>query len=99
MLSKTFPMIAVMMLALALATACKSSEKGEGDRDEDEGAGAPTATTPSTQPQVALPAGKAATYNFDGASPGNLPANFASARTGEGDMGSWAILSDDTAPS
>ncbi|HAF24902.1 MAG TPA: hypothetical protein DCK93_18700 [Blastocatellia bacterium] len=99
MLSKTFPMIAVMILALALAMACERSEKGEADKDEDEGAAVPAATTTSTQQQVALPAGKAATYNFDSASPGNLPSNFASARTGEGDMGRWAILSDNTAPS
>jgi hypothetical protein len=97
--SKTFPMIAVMILALALAMACERNEKGEGDKNEDEGAAAPTATTTSTQQQVALPAGKAATYNFDSASLGNLPSNFTSARTGGGDMGSWAILADNTAPS
>src|SRR5258707_5979237 len=98
-LGKTFPMIAVMILMLALATACERNEKGEGDKDEDEGAAAPTATTTSRQQQVALPAGKAAAYNFDSASPGNLPSNFASARTGGGEIGSWAILSDNAAPS
>ncbi len=98
MVGKTFPMIAMIILVLALATACERSEKGEGDKDEDEAA-APTATTTSTQQQVALPAGKASTYNFNDASPGNLPFNFASARTGGGDMGSWAILSDNAAPS
>ncbi len=99
MLGKTLPMIAVMILMLALSTACERNEKGEGDKDEDEGTAAPTATTAITQQQVALPAGKGASYNFDSASPGNLPSNFASARTGGGEMGSWAIISDNTAPS
>ncbi len=97
--SKTFLAIIPMSLALVFVTACERGEKGENHKDEDKGAAAPTATTTSTQQQAALPPGKAATYNFDGASPGNMPSNFASARTGQGDMGSWAVLSDNTAPS
>jgi hypothetical protein len=92
--SKTFSAIIMMILALVLVTAC---ERGKKDEDEDEKAAAsPTVTAGSTQQQVALPAGKAATYNFDSASPGNLPSNFASARTGGGDTGTWAVLSDTT---
>lgn len=95
--SKIFPMIALTILALVLATACERGEKGEKDEDEDEKA--PAATATSTQPQVSLPPGKAASYNFDNGSPGNLPSNFISARTGGGDMGTWAILADSTTPS
>ena len=87
----------LMLLALAFVTSCERAAK---DDDEDEKAAAtPTATAGSTQQQVALPAGKAVTYSFDNASPGNLPSNFASARTGGGGMGTWAIVADDTAPS
>ncbi len=94
--SKTFLAIILMILALVFVTACERGEKGEKDEDEDEKA--PTATT-STQPPVNLPAGKAATYNFDQAAPGSLPSNFISSRTGGGGMGTWAILSENTAPS
>ncbi|HEX9421777.1 MAG TPA: family 16 glycoside hydrolase [Pyrinomonadaceae bacterium] len=94
--SKTFLAIILIMLALTFVTACERGEKGEHDRNEDERAAAPTATATSTH-QATLPAGKATTYNFDGQSPGDLPSNFTSARTGEGDMGSWAILSENTA--
>ena len=83
---KTFRAIILIMLELVSVTAC---ERGEKD----------TAGANSIQQQVALPAGRAATYNFDNASPGSLPSNFVSARTGGGDMGSWAILADSTAPS
>src|SRR6266852_575054 len=79
--SKTFLAIILMILALVFVTACERGEKGEKDEDEDEKA--PTATT-STQPPVNLPAGKAATYNFDQAAAGALPPNFISARTGGG---------------
>ena len=86
-----------MSLALVFVTSC---ERGEKDDDQDEKAAAtPTATAGSTQQQATLPAGKATTYNFDNASPGNLLSNFASARTGGGGMGPWAIVPDDTAPS
>ncbi len=95
--SKTFPAIILMILALIFVTAC---ERGEKDDDDDEKAAAtPTASATSTQQQVILPAGKAANYNFDSRSPGNLPSNFASARTGGGGMGTWAVLSEPTASS
>ncbi len=77
MFRKSFPIIAAMITTLVFAVACERGEK-----DEDENEKAPAATT-STQPPVNLPAGKAATYNFDQAAPGSLPANFISARTGE----------------
>src|SRR5712692_878598 len=96
MFRKYFPIIALMITTLVFAIACERGEKGEKDEDEDEKA--PTAAT-STQPPVNLPAGKAATYNFDQAAPGSLPANFISSRTGGGGMGTWAILSENTAPS
>ena len=97
MYSKTFPAMMLMSLALAFATSCERAGK---DDDEDEKAVAtPTPTAGLTQQQGTLPAGKGASYNFDNASPGNLPSNFATARTGGGEMGSWAILSDNTAPS
>ena len=97
--SKTLLAIVLIMLALTFVMACERGEKNEHDRNQDGPPATPTATATSTQQQADLPAGKAATYNFDGASPGNLPPNFASARTGQGDIGSWAILSDNTTPS
>src|SRR5216683_2790812 len=96
MFRKSFPIIAVMITTLVFAIACERGEKGEKDEDEDEKA--PAATT-STQPPVNLPPGKAATYNFDQAAPGSLPSNFISSRTGGGDTGTWAILSDNTTQS
>lgn len=93
--SKTFPAIILMILALFFVTGCERGEKGEKDEDEDKKGPAATAS-PAQQQAVALPAGKAATYNFDQASLGSLPSNFISARTGGGDMGTWAVLSDTT---
>ena len=92
---KTFRVIILMMLTLVAVTAC---ERGEKDEDE-KATPTPSTSANSAQQQVALPAGKAATYNFDSASPGSLPSNFVSARTGGGDVGTWAILADSTAPS
>lgn len=40
----------------------------------------------------------AQTVNFDDARPGELPANWTSAKTGKGDP-KWAVIADDTAPS
>ncbi len=95
--SKTFLAIILIMLALTFVTACERGEKGEKDEDEK----APTASANPAQQQGAadLPAGKAATYNFDQALLGSLPANFISSRTGGGDMGTWVVLSDTTEPS
>ena len=90
MFRKSFPIIAAMITTLVFAVACERGEK-----DEDENEKAPAATT-STQPPVNLPAGKAATYNFDQAAPGSLPPNFISARTGGGQIGTWTVMSDDT---
>src|SRR6266567_768106 len=94
--SKTFSAIILIILALAFMTAC---ERGEKDEDEDEKAPTASASPAQQQGAAALPAGKAATYNFDGASLGSLPSNFISSRTGGGDMGTWAVLSDNTTPS
>ncbi len=96
MRSKTFSAIILIILALAFMTAC---ERGEKDEDEDEKAPTASASPAQQQGVAALPAGKAATYNFDGASLGSLPSNFISSRTGGGDMGTWAVLSDNTTPS
>jgi hypothetical protein len=41
---------------------------------------------------------KAETVNFDNAKPGELPANWAGTKTGDGEA-KWAIATDDTAPS
>src|SRR2546425_7275662 len=92
---KTFRVIIVIVLTLVSVTAC---ERGEKDEDE-KATPTPSASANSAQQQMALPGGKAATYNFDSASPGSLPSDFVSARTGGGDVGTWAILADSTAPS
>jgi len=93
---KTFPAIVLTtILALVFLAACERGEKGEKDEDEDEKA--PTVSaSPAPQLGAALPAGKAATYNFDQASLGSLPPNFISSRTGGGDLGTWKVLSDTT---
>ncbi len=44
-------------------------------------------------------AGKQFTYNFDGDTPGQLPANFHSAKTGAGTQEKWAVTADGAAPS
>jgi hypothetical protein len=94
--SKTFPAIILMILALVFLTACERGEKGE---DEDEKAPTASVSPAPQQLALALPAGKAASYNFDQASLGSLPSNFISSRTGGGDLGTWAVLSDTTQPS
>jgi len=39
------------------------------------------------------------TWNFDQASVGKMPPSFTSALTGQGTIGQWAIMKDDSAPS
>ena len=98
MLRKISLVIALIIVTLMLLTACERGEKGERGEDEIERAAAPAATK-STQPPVNLPAGRAASYNFDNVGVGNLPSNFTSALTGAGEMGNWTVLSDDSASS
>ena len=61
----------------------------------------------STESKVAEPerpapvqeTGKSFTYNFDGDTAGQMPANFHGGLTGQGAKGAWEVKGDSTAPS
>jgi hypothetical protein len=45
------------------------------------------------------PVGTSFTYNFDGDTPGVMPAKFHAARTGQGTESKWVVMTEPTAPS
>lgn len=78
----------------------KPAKKPDADENEegDEGPAVPNAA-PAEESALQQPAGKQFVYNFDNDTPGKLPAEFHSAKTGEGTQEKWAIVADSTAPS
>jgi hypothetical protein len=72
------------------------------DADEEEEGEEGPAVAPAVaaeKPAPQQPSGKQFTYNFDGDTPGQLPANFHSAKTGAGTQEKWAVTTDSAAPS
>jgi len=71
----------------------------EKDADEyEEGAPNPVAAK-AEQPAPLQTSGQQLTYTFDSDAPGQMPAKFHSARTGQGSESKWAVIADATAPS
>jgi len=90
--------LAFLLMPIALATACRHVEG-----DARDGA-RPESTIASQDASAEAPApvqqsGKSLVYNFDGYQPGPLPGTFTAVRTGQGAMGEWKIVADDSAPS
>ena len=86
----------------AAASQSPTQQKPEAkDADEDEGEeGAPNAVAAKAEKSAPLQAsGQQLIYNFDSDPVGQLPANFHSARTGQGSESKWAVMADPTAPS
>ncbi len=78
----------------------KPGEKPDADEGE-EGEEGP-ATPAAVAAEKAAPrqtAGNQFAYNFDGDTPGQMPAKFHSAKTGGGAGEKWAVTADPTAPS
>lgn len=78
----------------------KPGEKSDADEGEEgeEGPATPAALA-AEKPAPQQASGKQFTYNFDGDSVGQLPANFHAAKTGAGTQEKWAVTIDPTAPS
>ena len=71
-----------------------------GDEDEDETAKTASSSASAVEKSAPLqPAGQTQAYNFDGDKPGEIPAGFHGARTGQGTEGKWVVMADSTAPS
>jgi hypothetical protein len=93
-----FTAASLFFLLVIGATGCR---RDDGDDHDNEGVAAPAASanTPVEQPAPVQQPGKTITYTFDDYQPGPLPAIFTAARTGQGAMGDWRIVADDSAPS
>jgi Domain of Unknown Function (DUF1080) len=71
-----------------------------GDEDEDETAKTASSSASAVEKSAPLQrAGQTQAYNFDGDKPGEIPAGFHGARTGQGTEGKWVVMADSTAPS
>jgi Domain of Unknown Function (DUF1080) len=78
----------------------KPAEKPDADEAEEgeEGPASPAAVAAEkAAPQQS--SGKQFVYNFDNDAPGQLPAKFHGAKTGEGTREKWVVTADPTAPS
>ncbi len=78
----------------------KPGEKPDADEGEEaeEGPATPAAVA-AEKPAPQQPPGKQSVYNFDNDTPGQLPAKFHGAKTGEGTQEKWTVTADPTAPS
>jgi len=78
----------------------KPGEKPDADEGEESEEG--PATPAAVAAEKAAPqqtSGKQFVYNFDGDTPGQMPAKFHSAKTGGGSPEKWVVTADPTAPS
>jgi len=88
----------------ANGTAQSANQKTGQNRDADEveegeeGPATP-ATVAAEKPAPRQTAGKQFGYNFDGDTPGQMPSQFHSAKTGGGGPEKWVVTADPTAPS
>lgn len=87
--------LAFLLVLIVVVTSCRRVE-GDGARS---GPVAASPDIPAEQPAPLQQSGKALVYNFDGYQPGLLPSVFTAVRTGQGAMGEWKIVADDSAPS
>ena len=76
-----------------------AQKPGADEGEEDEEGPAVTPAVAAEKPAPQQPSGRQFTYNFDADTPGQLPANFHSAKTGAGTQEKWAVTADGTAPS
>jgi hypothetical protein len=78
----------------------KPAEKPDADEAEEgeEGPATP-AVVAAEKPAPQQTSGKQSVYNFDSDTPGQLPAKFHGAKTGEGTQEKWVVTADPTAPS
>jgi hypothetical protein len=92
--------VAVPKTATSQSSAPKPAEKPDADEGEEgeEGPATPAAVV-QERPAPQQPLGKQLAYDFDGDTPGSLPAKFHSAKTGGGGAEKWAVTADSTAPS
>jgi hypothetical protein len=81
-------------------TAQKPAEKPDAEEGEEgeEGPVTPAAVA-AEKPAPQQTSGKQFAYNFDGDTPGQLPAKFHGAKTGGGTQEKWTVTADPTAPS
>ena len=86
-----------MLLVSVYATACRRAD-GE-DHDNQAPPRPPSIETPAEKPAQVQQVGKTLVYNFDGYQAGELPSIFSAVRTGQGAMGDWQIVADESAPS
>ena len=80
------------------------NQKPGGKQDADEGeegeeGPATAAVVAAEKPAPQQTSGKQFSYNFDGDTPGHLPANFHSAKTGAGTQEKWTVTADPSASS
>src|SRR5918911_4429532 len=86
------------MLSLAMLVLAACGESGGSDGATKSGRPEPNVVMPETPAPLAA-AGKSLLYRFDDNSPGQMPAKFHAALTGEGAKGEWVVKADPTAPS
>jgi hypothetical protein len=88
------------VVAAQQPAAQKPAEKPDADKGEEgeEGPAHPAAV-PAEKPAPQQTSGKQFLYNFDSDSPGRLPANFHTGKTGGGAPEKWVVTADSTAPS
>ena len=78
----------------------KPAEKPDADEGEEGEEGPATPSAVAAEKSAPLQSsGKVFVYNFDNDAPGQLPAKFHTARTGEGRQEKWSVEADPTAPS
>ena len=90
--------IIVGMLSLALLVLAACRESGGPSGAARSGPSEANVVTPETPAPLAA-AGKSFFYRFDGDVPGQMPAKFHAALTGQGAKGEWVVKADPTAPS
>jgi hypothetical protein len=86
--------------AASQSTAQKPNQKPDADEDEEgeEGPATPVAIG-LEKPAPLQSAGKQLVYDFDTDTPGQVPAKFHTAKTGEGAPEKWSVTAEPTAPS
>jgi len=97
---KSIEVAPVLFLLLPVATmlACRHVDGNDREVEQTAPSAAP-AQLPAEQPAPLQQRGASLIYNFDGYKTGPLPDVFAGVRTGQGAMGDWQIVADDSAPS
>jgi hypothetical protein len=92
------PHLLFLLVSIGVTPACRHIEGDDRDVERSVPAATP-AESPAEQPAPLKQSGNSLIYNFDGYQIGPLPDVFTSVRTGQGAMGDWQIVADDSAPS